>query len=148
MAPPTRKETIMALYAALLYYPADSYWTTPEATMAKRLVRARQKIKHAQIPYRVPSDAELPEPAVALNRAIAIGERDGPAAQLAALDASAADASAGDPGQRSHWWHAARADALRRLGRIPQAREELRTAAELATSAPERRLLAVRLTAL
>lgn len=33
----------------------------PEATMAKRLVRARQKIKHAQIPYRVPSDAELPE---------------------------------------------------------------------------------------
>lgn len=32
-----------------------------EPTMAKRLVRARQKITHAQIPYRVPSDAELPE---------------------------------------------------------------------------------------
>ena len=89
-----------------------------------------------------------PNPAVALNRAIAIGERDGPAAQLAALDASAADASAGAGGQRSHWWHAARADALRRLGRIPQAREELRAAAELATSAPERRLLAARLAAL
>src|ERR1035437_1043524 len=56
-------------------------------------------------------------PAVALNRAIAIGERDGPAAQLAA-----------------------RADALRRLGQISQAREELRAAAELAISAPERRL--------
>ena len=27
----------------------------PEATMAKRLVRARQKIGHARIPYRVPS---------------------------------------------------------------------------------------------
>jgi RNA polymerase sigma-70 factor (ECF subfamily) len=41
-----------------------------------------------------------PNPAVALNRAIAIGKRDGPAAQLAALDASAADASAGAGGQR------------------------------------------------
>lgn len=33
----------------------------PEATMAKRLTRARQKIAHAKIPYRVPGAAQLPE---------------------------------------------------------------------------------------
>jgi len=31
-----------------------------EAAMAKRLTRSKQKIKAARIPYRVPSDAELP----------------------------------------------------------------------------------------
>jgi RNA polymerase sigma-70 factor (ECF subfamily) len=80
-------------------------------------------------------------PAVALNRAVAMGERDGPAALLAALDAL-------PPQPRSHLWHAARADALRRLGRLEESRHELLTAVDLAPTGPEHRLLAGRLTGL
>ena len=52
----------------------------------------------------------LPTPVVALNRAVAVGERDGPAAGLAAVDAI-------DGLDAFHLWHAARAELLRRAGR-------------------------------
>jgi RNA polymerase sigma-70 factor (ECF subfamily) len=77
-------------------------------------------------------------PAVRLNRAVAVGERDGPAAMLAAVDSIAGL-------ERSHLWHAARADALRRLGRPADAATALRRALDLAPTAPEQRLLATRL---
>jgi len=80
-------------------------------------------------------------PAVALNRAVAVGERDGPAAMLAVLDSL-------PPLPRSHLWHAARADALQRLGRLEEASHELLGAVDLAPTGPERRLLARRLAGL
>jgi RNA polymerase sigma-70 factor (ECF subfamily) len=77
-------------------------------------------------------------PIVALNRAVAITERDGPEHGLAALEVIVGM-------ERSHLWHAALADNLRRLGRAAEAAEELETAASLAPSDGERRLLLSRL---
>lgn len=75
---------------------------------------------------------------VALNRAVAITERDGPEHGLAALEAIVGM-------ERSHLWHAALADNFRRLGRAAEAAGELETAAALAPTEGERRLLLSRL---
>jgi RNA polymerase sigma-70 factor (ECF subfamily) len=77
-------------------------------------------------------------PAVALNRAVAVTARDGPEHGLAALEAIVGL-------EHSHLWHAALADNLRRLGRTAEAADELKTAASLAPTEGERRLLLSRL---
>jgi RNA polymerase sigma factor (sigma-70 family) len=77
-------------------------------------------------------------PVVALNRAVAITERDGPEHGLASLEAIVGL-------ERSHLWHAALADNFRRLGRTAEAAGELETAASLAPTAGEQRLLLSRL---
>jgi RNA polymerase sigma-70 factor, ECF subfamily len=53
-----------------------------EPAMAKRLVRAKHKIKAARVPYRIPSEAELPErlrPVLAVLDLVYNAGTDGPA---------------------------------------------------------------------
>ena len=78
-----------------------------------------------------------PSPVVALNRAVALAEVAGPGPGLAALDALGGDPAMGE----YRFFHAARADLLRRLGRWGEAVEAYRRALDLATSAPERTFL-------
>ncbi len=80
-----------------------------------------------------------PSPIVALNRAVAIAMRDGPAVGLRLVDALA------DGLTDYRLWHAARADLLRRLGRGQEAREAYDAALALTIQAAERRFLERRL---
>jgi RNA polymerase sigma-70 factor (ECF subfamily) len=82
-----------------------------------------------------------PSPVVALNRAVAVALRDGPAAGLALIDAVLQRGDLGD----YHLAHAARADLLRRLGRREEARQAYERALALAQQGPERRFLLMRL---
>lgn len=82
-----------------------------------------------------------PSPVVALNRAVAIAMRDGPAAGLALVDAILAEGALAG----YHLAHAARADLCRRLGRIDEARAAYGRALALVRQAPERRFLECRL---
>jgi RNA polymerase sigma-70 factor (ECF subfamily) len=72
-----------------------------------------------------------PSPIIALNRAIAIAELDGPQVALAAVDRLA------DKLTRYHAYHATRADLLRRLGQSRQSRAAYDKAIELAGNTAE-----------
>jgi RNA polymerase sigma-70 factor (ECF subfamily) len=80
-----------------------------------------------------------PTPVVALNRALALAERDGPAAALAELEPLGARLDA------YHLYHAARAELLRRTGEPEAARAADRRALSLTDNPAERRLLEERL---
>jgi RNA polymerase sigma-70 factor (ECF subfamily) len=77
-----------------------------------------------------------PGPVVALNRAVAVAEVQGPAAALALLDGLRLD--------RYYLYHAIRADLLRRLGRPAEAAESYEIALGLTGNAAERAYLAAR----
>ena len=72
-----------------------------------------------------------PSPIVALNRAVAVAELDGPEVALAAVDRLA------EPLAGYHAYHATRADLLRRLGRSGPARAAYDRAIELAGNTAE-----------
>jgi RNA polymerase sigma factor (sigma-70 family) len=80
-------------------------------------------------------------PVARLNRAVAVAERDGPAAGLALVE-EVGDL-AGYP-----WWHATRAELLRRLGRAPEARTAYEQALTLGINDPQTEHLRRRLTEL
>jgi RNA polymerase sigma-70 factor (ECF subfamily) len=82
-----------------------------------------------------------PSPVVALNRAVAIGFAQGPAAGLAALDALASEPVLAGYGYLA----ASRADFLRRLGRISDARLAYQEALMLTENTVERDFLTERL---
>ena len=77
---------------------------------------------------------------VELNRAIAVAETDGPDAGLAIIDRIALD--------NLHYLHAARAELLRRAGRITEAHAAYQRALALVHDDAEKRLLQRRLAAL
>jgi RNA polymerase sigma-70 factor, ECF subfamily len=80
-------------------------------------------------------------PVVELNRAVAVAMRDGPGAGLALIDAIL------ERGELDgyHLAHSARADLLRRLGRVDEARAAYRHALGQSRQEPERRFLERRL---
>ena len=82
-----------------------------------------------------------PSPVVALNRAVALGQRDGPAAGLAGVEAAMASGALAVYAPA----HAARAEFLARLGRHAEARLALRQAMAHTSQPAERRLFERRL---
>jgi RNA polymerase sigma-70 factor (ECF subfamily) len=82
-----------------------------------------------------------PTAVVALNRAVAVAMRDGPAAGLPLIETLLADGQLQD----YHLAHAARADICRRLGRHADARASYQRALSLVRQEPEREFLAARL---
>jgi RNA polymerase sigma-70 factor, ECF subfamily len=110
-------------------------------------VQAAIAALHAQAPR--PEDTDWPEiatlyrvlkamspsPVIELNWAVAVAMADGPDAGLALMEPLAEELD------RYHLFHAARADLLRRIGRVAEAKLAYQRALELVTNPIERKYL-------
>ncbi len=120
----TRSYTLQAAIAA-----CHARAATPEATDWRRIATL----------YGVLGEV-TPSPIVELNRAVAVGMADGPAAGLAVIDAVK-----DEPALASyHLLPGVRGDLLAKLGRLDEARREFERAASLTRNARERALLSER----
>jgi RNA polymerase sigma-70 factor (ECF subfamily) len=124
-APPVGTYAIQAAIAAEHARPA-----TADTTDWTRIVSLYDLLLRAD-----------PSPVAELNRAVAVAMRDGPEAGLDLIDALLASGSLVD----HHLAHSARADLLRRLGRMEEARAAYQRALDRVAQAPERRFLERRL---
>ena len=114
------------------------------AVHAESPTLGRHRLAARSSPSTACSTQLWPSPVVALNRAVAVGFACGADAGLAALDALA-----GEPQLAGYGYlPAARADFLRRLGRVDEAREAYTEALFLTENAVERNFLTARLQAL
>jgi RNA polymerase sigma-70 factor (ECF subfamily) len=124
----SRRAGAYGLQAAIAAVHASA--DTSEATDWSEIVRLYGLLRAVQ-----------PSPVVALNHAAAVSMQAGPEAGLEMMDAIAADGRLAD----YHLYHSARADLLRRLGRIAAAEAAYQRALDLARQEPERRFLLRRL---
>ncbi|MFT4184000.1 MAG: RNA polymerase sigma factor [Rhizobium sp.] len=117
-----------ALQAAIAAEHARA--ATPEATNWRRIVTLYDLLLTAQ-----------PSPVIELNRAVAVSMCEGPATGLGIVDGLLGE----ERMARYHLAHAARADFLRQLGRIDEAKQSYETALSLCRQTPEQDFLRKRL---
>jgi len=124
----TRRFGPYSLQAAISALHAEA--RTPEATDWPQIVALYDVLARLD-----------PSPVIALNRAVALAMRDGPAAGLQVIEEILRQGEL----DGYHLAHAAHADLCRRLGRNSEARASYGRALALARQEPERRFLARRL---